>query len=227
MLPAQPNHSLIHGLSCLQLVATESRALGTREIARRLGLEPSRVSRLLGTLAHLGLVTRTSERKFQPGSAIHVLAAQSLRGSRLLRSALPFLRNLADEKLIIALGVLWRDQVCYLVHSKPGRPVESGIGDHGLYPAAQSGIGRVLLAFQPDEESSQTRRMLPLAQIRRQGHAVVRIESHYSMGVKIGQPVIGGIGLSGVVDGRSILRRVRRLKAVARQIEEAFDKKGG
>jgi len=54
-MPAQPNLSLINGLTCLQELIASPSLVGSRELARRLGLEPTRVNRLLGTLAQLGL----------------------------------------------------------------------------------------------------------------------------------------------------------------------------
>ena len=105
--PAQPNKSLLNGIACFQVVAAEKMPLGSREIARRLGLGHTRVSRLLGTLASLGLVARTKNRKYIPGPGIHVLSAQSLHGSGLLSAAIPVLRRIHARRMIVALGVLW------------------------------------------------------------------------------------------------------------------------
>jgi len=91
MLPAQPNQSLIDGLACLQQLASEREPVGGRELARDLGLEPTRVHRLLRTLAHLGLAQQDAQRRYRPGPGIHVLAAQAMFGSGLLRRALPVL----------------------------------------------------------------------------------------------------------------------------------------
>ena len=46
-------------LACLQAVVTSNRPLGSREVARLLGLEHTRVNRLLGTLC-LGLFASTA-----------------------------------------------------------------------------------------------------------------------------------------------------------------------
>src|SRR5262245_29763060 len=103
MLPAQPNQSLIDGLACLQALASSSEAVGNRELARALGLEPTRVNRLLKTLAHLGLAEQDAQRRYRPGPAIHVLAAQSLFGSKLIRRAIGPLEELHRFGLIVAL----------------------------------------------------------------------------------------------------------------------------
>jgi len=152
MLPAQPNKSLIDGLACLQAIASSSTPIGVRELARFLGLETTRVNRLLMTLAHLGMVQQTSNRKYISGPGIHVLSAQSLYGSGLLRRSLPHLDRIMEEcECAVALGVLWRREVAYLYHNNPARTRFSPIGGHDLYPAEQSVIGQLLLAYLPPE----------------------------------------------------------------------------
>ena len=152
--PAQPNHSLISGIACLQTLVSAERPLGSRELARLLGEEPTRVNRLLGTLASLGLAEQAPDRRYRPGPAVHVLAAQSLHGSALLSCALPELRALrqvrdsAGEPLTVALGVLWNLRVSFLVHARPGQPLEEAIGSHEAHPFDNSSIGVVLAAYQ-------------------------------------------------------------------------------
>lgn len=152
MLPTQPNESLIDGLECLQALAVSTAPVGVRELARRLGLEPTRVHRLLKTLAHLGVAAQTPDSKYVPGPGMHVLAAQSLFASGLVRRALPVLESLQEHGLIVALGVLWKDQVSYLYHAEPGMSADKALGRIGLYPAACSSIGIALLAQSTDSE---------------------------------------------------------------------------
>jgi hypothetical protein len=64
----------------------------------------------------------------------------------LLQAALPVIRELHAEGFGVALGVLWRDQVCYLYHGKPNQPLERGLAGHQLFPAAWSSIGTILNA---------------------------------------------------------------------------------
>ena len=128
MSTARPNLSMIHGMACLQAVAAAGRPVGTRELARQFGLEHTRIHRAVGTLCLLGLVEQTPDRKYRPGPALHVLAAHSLKGSRLLQAALPVLPAFKEEKFTVALGVLWQNQVCYLIHARPWQKLEAGIG---------------------------------------------------------------------------------------------------
>jgi DNA-binding IclR family transcriptional regulator len=146
LMPAQPNQSLIHGIACLQTVVAAERPIGSREVARLLDDEHTRVSRLLSTLASIGMLEQTPQRKYQPGPGLHVLAAQSLHASMLLTTALPHLKSLIGKGMTVALGVLWQRQICFLFHSKPGQAMEDSIGRHQFHPAERSSPGLALLA---------------------------------------------------------------------------------
>lgn len=151
--PAQPNRSLADGMAVLLQLVSAGRPVGSRELARELGFEATRVNRLLGTLAGLGMAERTAQRKYLPGPGVHVMAALSLGGSRLLPAALPVLTDLQNTTgLGVALGVLWRRHACYLFHGGADRPLAEGIAGHHLYAAEQSSIGLALLAAMPAAE---------------------------------------------------------------------------
>lgn len=209
-MPAQPNQSLIDGLQCLQLLVALGQPVGSREMAQRLALEPTRVNRLLGTLATLGLAEQTPDRKYQPGPGVHVLAAQSLHGSQLLACALPHLLALREPGLTVALGVLWREHVCYLFHARPGVPVEEAVGRHELHPASQSSIG-LLLSAPADEPSPSARLVYPSGDI--------------SLAVAIGAPPVAGIALAGKMDDertKTILGKLRRAaQHITQEINDA------
>ena len=233
MLPAQPNQSLMNGLACLQAVVTADGPVGSREVARQLGLEHTRVSRLLGTLCHLGFVERTERRKFRPGAGIHVLSAQSLRGSGLLAAALPHMRALADEALTLALGVLWDRSISYLVHARPAQPPDDAIGAHRLYPAEESILGVALMAHVTDAEVrrrfSRPPRALAreaiagfLEKVRRARAEGVAIEETapgtWSLAAVVGEPPVAAIAWAGARDKARLPALGVRLKAAAAKI---------
>lgn len=230
MLPAQPNQSLIDGLACLQALASSSEAVGNRELARTLGLEPTRVNRLLKTLAHLGLAEQDAQRRYRPGPAIHVLAAQSLFGSKLIRRAIGPLEELHRFGLIVALGVLWRDQASYLYHAEPGMTAAHALGRVGLHPATDTGIGMALLAWQPDESiidryGSSPDLSAALGEIRARGYALVATGgSHRTVAVVID----GGdaaVGLSGEFPDSVVPELVAALRDAAAEISAQDDRK--
>lgn len=216
MLPAQPNQSLIDGLECLGALAGAARPVGVREMGRMLELEPTRIQRLLSTLAHLGLAQRTPDRKYQAGPAIHVLAAQSLFGSKLLRRAAPHLQSLQSHGLVVAMGVLWRESVCYLYHASPGMDAAEALGRVGLYPAIDSGIGVALLAKRADlrRYNAEHRELLKLT--REQGYACVTrsADTHrHSLGVALPDDSGTAIAFSGNI----LPKRIDSLVAILQQ----------
>lgn len=215
MLPSQPNQSVINALTCLQQVIAHEGPLGSREAARQLGMGESRVRRMLHTLAGIGLLSRDDQARYHAGPGLHVLAAQALRASGLLAAALPHLGELRTGTQTAALAVLWQGHVSYLVHARPPKRIEEGIGSHELHPATHSSLGHILLAHAPDraaqlkalKESGRAprgggadlTRGIPelLDDAKRRGYARLTFASgEVSVAVAIGDPAIAAIGAS-------------------------------
>ncbi len=234
-LNAQPNQSLIDGIATLQALATSPEPVGCRELARRLDADPTKINRLLKTLAYLGIARQTANRKYTAGAGMHVLAAQSLFASGLIRRALPVLEGLRRFGHTVALGVLWGDSVSYLFHAPPGIEASRGLGRIGLLPATTSGIGMVLLSELEDDEVRDIYRdkdipMFPegieqllakLAEIRRLGYARVHVadeRDHHVVAVSTGDPAHAGIALSGWIPEAATEPLVAALREAAPEI---------
>ncbi|HCE43031.1 MAG TPA: hypothetical protein DET40_05750 [Lentisphaeria bacterium] len=145
-MKTQYNKSITGSIEVLQEVLSQPKPVGSRELSRILKEEHTRVSRILGTLFKEGFLSKTEKKKYYAGPGIHVLAAQAIHNSSLLRIALPELRKLKDDRHTVALAVLWKDSICYLVHSRPHQTLEEGIGSHEIYPARKSSLGIMLMA---------------------------------------------------------------------------------
>jgi len=178
-MSSQPNQSLIDGIRCLQYLVSSGRAIGCRELARLMGINTTRVNRLLMTMASIGLTMQDEQRRYLPGPGIHALAAQAIRGSALFSQALPLLERHAPKDIVVAMGVLWEDQVIYIYHSEPGSQVTQALAGFHMLPAWQSVIGMSLLAAESDEAliprftPEQWQQLHPhLVQQRTQGHVV-------------------------------------------------------
>jgi len=230
-LPAQPLQGLIDGLAVLQRLAAGSGPLSGTELADALGLEKTKTNRILKTLAHLGFATRTSSRQYLPGPAMHVLSAQSLHASGLLRRALPELEELSKLGLVVALGVLWKRSVCYLYHHAPGGSKYEAIGKLGLYPAEGSSVGRAALAEMRDEDirlayeksapegfESVDKFIGELEDVRRKGYAMVRWPDHISLSVSLGAGSEAAMALSGQIPEDGVAAHVEILKKAAERI---------
>lgn len=232
---AQPNQSLIDGIATLQALATSPEPVGCRELARRLGSDPTKVNRLLKTLAYLGIARQTSNRKYTAGPGMHVLAAQSLFASGLIRRALPALEHLRRFGHTVALGVLWNDSVSYLFHAPPGLEASRGLGRIGLLPATTSGIGMILLSELEDDDirALYADVAIPsfpdgietlldkLREVRRVGYARVHVaddRDHHVVAVSTGDPTHAGVALSGWIPEEATDALVEALRAVALEI---------
>ena len=102
MKPAQPNQSIIMGVTVSQEVVTANIPLGSCEVARRLNLEHSRVNRVLGTLGHIGLLRQDEAKKYSAGPGIHALSARSLHASGLVSASLGPLSELLRPGATVA-----------------------------------------------------------------------------------------------------------------------------
>jgi DNA-binding IclR family transcriptional regulator len=232
---AQPNQSLIDGITTLQALATSPEPVGCRELARRLNADPTKINRLLKTLAYLGIARQTANRKYTAGPGMHVLAAQSLFASGLIRRALPELESLRRFGHTVALGVLWGDNVSYLFHAPPGIEASRGLGRIGLLPATTSGIGVVLLSELDDEDVRELyldkdipmfpggieQLLTNLAEVRRLGYARVHVaddRDHHVVAISTGDPAHAGIALSGWIPEASTEALVAALRESAPNI---------
>lgn len=211
--------------------------MGSREMARALGLESTRCNRLLKTLAHLGIAQQNSAKQYVPGPGMHVLAAQAMFGSGLLQRAIGPLESLRAHRMSVAMGVLWRDDVSYLYHSSPGDKPSDAIGRVGLFPATRSGIGLALLARLPVAEIRTLYRQKPiphfadgvesllktLARVRERGYATIEpFEGQPTQSIAValdGESV--AIALSGKFAEQDYARLSSALQSAAAEIVAA------
>jgi DNA-binding IclR family transcriptional regulator len=166
---------------------------------------------------------------------MHVLAAQSLFASGLIRRSIPALERLRRFGHTVAMGVLWNDSVSYLYHAPPGVDSAQAVARIGVLPATQSGIGLALLARLPDEVIAEIYedREIPghpeglaslipvLDQIRRDGFARYRVsadEDRHTIAIAVGEPVYAGIGMSGWLPEAATPDLVAELQQVSGEI---------
>lgn len=154
-LPKQPNKSLIDGIRCLQEVLSRSEPVGVAQVAAELGLETTRVHRILRTLAHAGMLRWTAKRKYAPGPAVPVLATQTMHASGFYKAIGPIAALHDDLNMITAMGVLWNRSVSFLYHAKPNEPLTTAISSLKVWPATVSGLGISLLALFSDDEVAE------------------------------------------------------------------------
>ncbi len=140
----------LHILSCF---TDQTPVLRVTDICNRLDLTPSLVSRLLTTLEHEGFVERDEDTGFyRLGRMIFTLGGVALNANRLRMEAIGDMQQVSTSlRLGVNLAVLDHDSIFYLAHIEaPETPRRySLIGRHN--PLHATGMGKVLLAHEPDE----------------------------------------------------------------------------
>lgn len=224
-LPAQPNQSLMEGMEVLLALARRGESAGVRELARELGMTPTRLQRYIATLAHLGFARQNADRRYESGPGIHALSAITLSASGLAQRALTILPELADLGVIVALGVLWRKSVSYLYFSQPGTTLSQSLGRASDYPAWDSVIGHVLMAQQSDawiaqNFAPQLSQLMPcIRTVRHCGFArIPRENGEVSLGIPVGSPAFAGLAAVGHFSPCLEPELLQRLQTCAAQL---------
>lgn len=197
---AQPSASLRsvrNAVRLLRCFSAEQPELGVTELSRRLGLSKSTVHLLLATLVAEGLVEQSpSTGKYRLTLALFNLGVQVLPRLGLdsphVLPAMEELGRLCNEA--ITLGILDQDACLFLqrVESTEALRVDIRVGTR--VPLHASAIGKVLLAYLPEERREALLRRLELThvtpttvtdpavlraeleRVRRQGYAIAAEE---------------------------------------------------
>ncbi|MEE8282123.1 MAG: IclR family transcriptional regulator [candidate division NC10 bacterium] len=147
-------HSVLRALTLLDVLAQEGRGMGVAELSRRVQLHVSTVHRLLGTLIAGEYVHQDTETgRYSLSAKIHQLAQASLGWMDLRRVIRVHLERLAKASGETAnLVVLEKDEACYVdkVESPQSLKFLTKIGHRA--PLYCTAVGKVLLAYLPDEE---------------------------------------------------------------------------
>jgi DNA-binding IclR family transcriptional regulator len=122
--PAAPAKALAHGVTVLQILVQADEPLSASEIARRMGLHQSSVSRILSTLAVAGYVRKISYRRFAPDFGVLSLAAAAINKFSLATKPRAALEQAAERAsgLAVTLATLWRGEVIYFLRTEKDNP---------------------------------------------------------------------------------------------------------
>jgi IclR family acetate operon transcriptional repressor len=95
--PRRAVGSVARAVQVLDVLAASDHGLGVNEVARRLGVNASTASRLLGTLQEAGLVERTDAGPYRLGLKLVTLSDRVLAQLDVRQLARPLLARLVDE----------------------------------------------------------------------------------------------------------------------------------
>ncbi|CAG0936201.1 HTH-type transcriptional regulator XynR [Thermoflexales bacterium] len=137
----------------LALFDREHPEWGVREVAEALGLAKSSAHDLLTSLEQVGLLGKNEAGRYRLGWRLVTLSETLLATTELRREARPIMEELADQyRETIHLAVLDDTKVVYVdkLEGKQAVRVELTALGTRLY-AHCSALGKVLLAYQPEE----------------------------------------------------------------------------
>jgi IclR family KDG regulon transcriptional repressor len=195
--------SVERAIAILKSFSLDRPERGVSELGRELGLHKSTVSRLMRTLEHGGLLSRSPEtERYRLGVDLIGLAAQVVSYMDVREVALPFLQELAEVcQDTVNLSAFDAGQVVNLVQFVSHARRIKNVGRVGRrMPPHCTAAGKVLLAYLPQDELDQVlrgrlERFTPLtitdpdelrqelARVREQKYATVREELEEGLNV--------------------------------------------
>ena len=159
--PARPTHAVRHAVAVLGAFSPAEPLLGVNEIARRIGLNRSTVSRLLQTLHELGLVAwHEPTGQYRLGLRLAELAGVALAGLDTRDIAQVHLRRLNLVTRETINFAIWDTDAAVIVEHYPGLEPIKALGWVGRrHPGHCTSVGKVLLAFldEPDRTAHLSR----------------------------------------------------------------------
>jgi len=136
------------------------------ELSERIGLTPSTTHRLLNTLIQRKLIEHSGRTgKYKIGTRLFLLSGSIMNNSNLKNLAHPLLAELAEQTAeTVHLSILSGNEVFYLdkLEGPMSISIRSRIGQ--TLPAHVSGVGKVLLAYLPEQELSELLHKVELRQ---------------------------------------------------------------
>ncbi|QNE13085.1 IclR family transcriptional regulator [Pseudarthrobacter sp. NBSH8] len=108
--------SLLNGLAVLEAFSVQNPVLGVTEVAQRVGLHKSTVSRILGGLTDAGYVQRDEETgRYRLGLGLLALSAPLLADLDVRRAAVPYLEQLTESTKETSAISVWNGREAIVV----------------------------------------------------------------------------------------------------------------
>lgn len=147
-----PSQALTRGLEVLRVVSESKQHVTSTEIARRVGLHQSWVSRVLRTLADAGYVRKPDYHSFAADYGVLALGGNALQQFPYIVRPKKALAEIAARcpGMQVVLATLWRGQLLYLARVQHGHEsVPLSVG----FPLHLSSVGLRMLAAMPDADA--------------------------------------------------------------------------
>ena len=152
------SQSLERGLAILSAFKPGRPLLGSSELAREIGLSRSTAHRYVASLAMLGYLQQDPlTRKYRLGPRVLDLGFSAINSMEIREISAPYLQQLSDETgHTVNMAILDAEDIVYVERCRSSRQGQRDI-DLNLHvgsrlPAYCTSMGKVLLAFLPDDE---------------------------------------------------------------------------
>lgn len=154
--------SVTNALRVLEYLVEEGEA-GVSEISRALDLTIGTVYRMVSTLSALGYVEQNpTNRRYNPGPKIPTLARHMTGGQDFVALARPHLERLMVQSgETVNLAVLRETEVVYIDRAVTNQPVGVSVRIGSRVPVYCTGLGKAMMAFQPEEVMQAYLDLLP------------------------------------------------------------------
>lgn len=156
--------ALARGLDVLRCFKPDEPFLGNHDIAARVGLPRSTVSRLTGTLTELGYLRYVESRaKYELGPAMLAFSVPQVASAALRRRARPLMQTLADAvRASVSMGVQDGTSMVYVENCRSLAAITLSAEVGGRLPMAATAMGRAFLAAASDAERDYLMQRLQL-----------------------------------------------------------------
>src|SRR4029077_1385544 len=156
------SQSLERGLAVLSAFRSGRPLLGISELGREVGLSRSTTHRYVATLATLGYLQQDAvTRKYRLGPRVLDLGFSAIHSMELREISAPHLQQLSDETgYTVNWAVLDGTDIVYVERCRSSlagqRAIDLNLHVGSRLPAYCTSMGKVLLAFLPDDVRSET-----------------------------------------------------------------------
>ena len=172
--PKDPGHSqsLERGLAILSAFTSTRPLLGVSELGRSVSLSRSTAHRYIATLAKLGYLQQdATTRKYRLGPRVLDLGFSAINSFELREIAAPHLQELSDETgHTVNMAILDDVDIVYIERCRSAqqgqREIDLNLHVGSRLPAYCTSMGKVLLAFLPEDER---RELLTRTELVRRG----------------------------------------------------------
>ena len=162
------SQSLERGLAILSSFTASQSLLGISELARMLGLNRSTTHRYVSTLVALGYLEQdAATRRYRLGPRVIDLGLSAINSMEVREISLPHLQQLSDETgHTVNMAILDGVDIVYVERCRSSRhgrrEIDLNLHVGSRLPAYCTSMGKVLLAFLPDERGAEALAKLQL-----------------------------------------------------------------